>query len=58
MNYLGLPLEASYKAKLNQYGMVLLKKMMSHLPSWKRLYLFEDGRLTLIKSTFFQSTYL
>jgi len=39
MKYLGLPLRASYKAKLVWDG--ILQKMERHLTGWKRLYLLK-----------------
>jgi hypothetical protein len=49
LKYLGLPLRASFKAKSIWDG--IIEKIECHLASWKRIYLFEGGRLTLIKST-------
>jgi hypothetical protein len=49
LKYLGIPLGASYKAKSIWDGIV--EKMECRLASWKRMYLFKRGRVTLIKST-------
>jgi hypothetical protein len=49
LKYLGLPLEACYKAKSIWDGVV--EKIECRLVSWKRMYLSKGGRVTLIKST-------
>jgi hypothetical protein len=54
LKYLGMPLEACYKAKSIWDGIVV--KMERGLISWKMLYFSKGGRITLIKSIIFQST--
>jgi hypothetical protein len=49
MKYLGLLLGASFKAKCIWNG--IIEKLKCRLASWKRLYVFKGGRITLIKST-------
>jgi hypothetical protein len=49
LQYLGLPLGASFKAKSIWDGVV--GKIEGRLASWKRMYLCKGGRVTLIKST-------
>lgn len=49
LQYLGLPLGASYKAKHIWDGVI--EKVERCLASWKRLYLSKGGRITLIKIT-------
>ena len=49
LNYLGLPLGASFKSKVLWARVV--EKMEKCLAGWKRLYLSKGGRVTLIKST-------
>jgi hypothetical protein len=49
MTYLSLPLGASFKATSIWNGVI--EKVERRLASWKKLYLFKGGRLTLIKST-------
>ena len=49
MKYLGMPLETSFKIAL--IWNPILEKMEKKLSGWKRLYLSEGGRLTLLKST-------
>jgi hypothetical protein len=56
LKYLGLPLGACYKAKPIWNGVV--EKIERRLASWKRMYLSKGGRITLIKSTLIQSTYV
>jgi hypothetical protein len=51
MEYLGLPLGASYKA-ISIWNDII-EKMECKLAGWKKLYLFKGGRLTLIKSTLY-----
>jgi len=48
VNYLGLPLGASYKS-IHIWDEVI-EKIKHRLASWKRLYLSKSGRVTLIKS--------
>ena len=49
MKYLGLPLEAKFMDKT--IWNPILEKIEQRLAGWKRLYLSEGGRVTLIKST-------
>jgi hypothetical protein len=49
LRYLGLPLGAPFKSKAIWDGVI--EKMEKMLASWKKIYLSEGGRLTLIKST-------
>jgi hypothetical protein len=49
MQYLGMPLGASFKAK--SVWNPILEKMKRRLARWKLLYLSKGGRLTLLKST-------
>ena len=49
MKYLGLPLGAKFKEKT--IWNPILEKMERKLAGWKKLYLSEGGRVTLIKST-------
>jgi hypothetical protein len=49
VKYLDLPLGASYKS-IHIWDSVI-EKIERRLASWKRLYLSEEGRVTLIKST-------
>jgi hypothetical protein len=49
LQYLGMPLGASFKAKPIWNGVV--EKIERRLASWKRMYLSKGGRITLIKST-------
>jgi hypothetical protein len=49
MECLGLPLDASFKAKYVWDG--IIEKIESRLASWKWLYLSKGGKITLIKST-------
>ena len=49
LKYLGLPLGAHFKTKSSWDGIV--EKMECRLASWKWMYLFNGGRVTLIKST-------
>ncbi|XP_028081835.1 uncharacterized protein LOC114283208 [Camellia sinensis] len=62
MSYLGLPLGAPYKAKGVWDG--VLERVQHRLTGWKRQYLSEDGKLTLVKSilssipTYFMSVYV
>jgi hypothetical protein len=49
LKYLGLPLGAPYKAK--SIWNVIIEKIYHRLTSWKVVYLFMGGRVTLIKST-------
>ena len=49
MKYLGLPLGAKFKDKT--IWNPILEKMERKLAGWKKLYLSEGGRVTLIKST-------
>jgi hypothetical protein len=49
LKYLGLPLGAPFKAKSIWDDVV--GKIERRLVSWKRMYLFKGGRVTLIKST-------
>jgi hypothetical protein len=55
LKYLGLPLEAHFKAKSSWDEVV--GKIERRLASWKRLYLSKGGRVTLIKNTL-QSFYV
>jgi hypothetical protein len=49
MNYLGLPLGASFKA--SHIWNPIIEKVEKRLARWKKLYLSNGGRVTLIKST-------
>ena len=49
MKYLGLPLGAKFKNKT--IWNPILEKMERRLAGWKRLYLSNGGKVTLIKST-------
>jgi hypothetical protein len=49
LKYLVIPLAACYKAKSIWDGGV--ERIERQLASWKRMYLFKDGRVTLINST-------
>ena len=49
LKYLGLPLGACYKAKSIWYDIV--EKIERKLASWKRMYLFKSGRVTLITNS-------
>ena len=49
MKYLGLPLGAKFKNKT--IWNPILEKMEKRLAGWKRLYLSNGGKVTLIKST-------
>ena len=49
IKYLGLPLDAHYKA--NTIWSSIIEKMENRLAGWKRLYLSKGSTLTLIKST-------
>jgi hypothetical protein len=49
LRYLGLPLGAPFKSKAILD--VVIEKMEKRLASWKKIYFFIGGRLTLIKST-------
>jgi hypothetical protein len=49
MKYLGLPLEASYKATIMWNGVT--KQMECWMVGWMKLHLSKRGHLTLIKST-------
>ena len=49
MQYLGMPLGASFKAKF--VWNPILEKMERRLARWKSLYFSKGGRLTLLKST-------
>ncbi|KAG6656768.1 hypothetical protein CIPAW_04G044700 [Carya illinoinensis] len=51
MKYLGLSLGAPHKSKSMWEG--IIEKFEGKLPEWKRIYLSKEGRITLIKSTFF-----
>jgi hypothetical protein len=51
LKYLGLPLGAYFKAKSIWEGVI--EKIECRLAGWKMMYLFEGGRITLIKSTLF-----
>lgn len=47
--YLGLPLGAKYKSK--EIWNPMIKKFEKRLASWKGLYLFKGGKVTMLKST-------
>ena len=49
MKYLGLPLGATFKAKL--IWNPIIERIEKRLAGWKRLYLSKGGKVTLIKST-------
>ena len=49
MTYLGMPLGASHKSPTVWNS--ILEKFERKLTSWKKMYLFKGGRLTLLKST-------
>jgi hypothetical protein len=49
LKYFGLPLGVCFKAK--PIWDDIMEKVNRRLASWKRLYLFKGGRVTLIKST-------
>jgi hypothetical protein len=49
LSYLGIPLEASYKAVV--VWNPILGKLERRLSGWQKLYLSKGGRLTLLKST-------
>ena len=49
LKYLGLLLGASYKAKYISNGVV--EKIDCWLASWKEMYFFKGGRVTLVMST-------
>ena len=49
MIYLGMPLGTSYKT--DSIWNPILERMEKKFSGWKRLYLSEGGRLTLLKST-------
>lgn len=49
VKYLGLSLEASYKAK--HIWDSVIDKVENRLANWKILYLSKGGKVTLIKST-------
>jgi hypothetical protein len=51
LEYLGFSLGAFYKAKSSCNGVI--KNMERWLVSWKMMYLFNGGRVTLFKSTLF-----
>jgi hypothetical protein len=53
---LGLHLGAHFKTKSSWDGIV--EKFDRHLASWKIIYLSKDGRVTLIKNTLSQLTYV
>ena len=49
MKYLGLPLGATFKAKL--IWNLIIERMEKRLAGWKRLYISKGGKVTLIKSS-------
>jgi hypothetical protein len=49
LNYLGMPLGASYKSEL--IWNPILEKLERRLAGWKRCYLSKGGRINLLKST-------
>lgn len=48
-SYLGLPLEANYKAKAIRQPVI--ERISSHLESWRKPLLSKGGRLTLVNAT-------
>ena len=56
MTYLGIPLGDFYKDSL--IWNTIIEKMERRLSSWKRLYLFKGGRLTLLKKYSSEPSYL
>lgn len=47
--YLGLSMEATHKSVLIWNGVI--ENVERSLASWKKLYFFKEGRITLIRST-------